>query len=631
MNREAVDTFCERGILALVLGILVFGPLALGASRAQEFLLIQAMTAGVAVLWLIRLWARPQLPLLWPPLAWAVVAFVAYAVVRYFTCDIEYAGRWELIRIVVYAVLFFVILNNLHRQEYVPVIAFTLIFLAVPIAAWAVVQFLTGSDRVWWFHTPYKGRGTGTYICPNHLGGFLEMILPLAVAWLLVGRARPVTRVLLAYAAVVILAGMVVTGSRGTWLAAGVSLIGLFTILAFHRNFRWPSLVMLALLLIGGGVVFSKSATLAKLTQRVETGIEASKNPEVDTRVEIWQATVRMWLDHPWFGVGPGHFDYRFREYRPASIQLRPDRAHNEYLNTLADWGLVGGAIVGAGLVALVATTLKTWRHVRRSENPFKRPQSNKFAFVLGAGMGLFALLVHSWVDFNLHIPANAILAVTLAALLSSHVRFATERFWVRTSVPVRAATSAALLAGAVFLGAQEARLAPEQFWRARAQRAPVYSDARAALLEKAAALEPNNFETLYELGEIYRTQSFEGPTNYVQLAEQAIGWYSRGTNAHPFDGYNFMGIGMCLDWLERFEEAEPFFVRANELDPNGYFMAAQIGRHYALKGEYAAARPWLERSLRLRRQDNPIAATYLQLVQDRLLEAARPRVAAGR
>jgi O-antigen ligase len=627
MNREALDTFCERGILALVLGILVFGPLALGATRPQEFLVVQALTLGVAALWLMRLWVQPQSTLLWPPLAWAVLAFVAYALVRYLTCDIEYVGRWEWIRVLVYAVLFFAILNNLHRQEFVQVIAFTVIFLAVPIAGWAVVQFLTGTDRVWWFHTPYKGRGTGTYINPNHLGGFLAMILPLALAWLLVGRARALTRVFLGYAALVIMAGLVVTGSRGAWLAAGTALVVLFTLLAFHRNFRLPSLLMLAVLLLGGGVVLSKSAIF---TKRIEAGLQAGKNPEVDTRVEIWRGTVRMWLEHPWFGVGPGHFDYRFRAYRPPTLQLRPDLAHNEYLNTLADWGAVGAVIVAAGLIALAVTTRKTWPHVRRSESPFKRPQSNKFAFVLGGALGLLAMLVHACVDFNLHIPANAILAVTLAALLSSHVRFATERFWMRAGVPFRAAATLALAAGAVFLGAQETRLVAEQLWRNRAQRAPIYSDTRAELLARAAAVEPNNFETLYELGEIFRTQSFEGPTNYMQLAEQAIGWYSRGTNAHPFDGYNFMGIGMCLDWLERFEEAEPFFERANELDPNGYYMAAQIGRHYALKGEYAAARPWLERSLRLQAKDNPIAASYLQLVHERLLEAARPRPSAG-
>ena len=65
----------------------------------------------------------------------------------------------------------------------------------------------------------YPGRGTGTYISPNNLAGFLEIILPLAVAYMLAGRIGPVTRILLGYSALVILAGIVVTFSRGGWVA----------------------------------------------------------------------------------------------------------------------------------------------------------------------------------------------------------------------------------------------------------------------------------------------------------------------------------------------------------------------------------------------------------------------------
>ena len=110
---------------------------------------------------------------------------------------------------------------------------------------------------------------------------------------------------------------------------------------------------------------------------------------------------------------------------------MSPDRAHNDYLNLLADWGAAGGIIVLAGMVAFGAGLRKTWKHVRPSENDFGRGLSNRFAFFLGAAAGLLALAVHSVVDFNLHIPANAILGVTLLALLSSNLRFATERYWL--------------------------------------------------------------------------------------------------------------------------------------------------------------------------------------------------------
>src|SRR5438552_14121966 len=114
MNREILDRCCERGILALVLAILVFGPLATGAVRTLEFLVIQGLTLGVMLLWGARLWLDPRPQLLWPPICWAVLAFAIYAVVGSLRADIEYVARQELIHVLVYAFLFLAILNNLH-------------------------------------------------------------------------------------------------------------------------------------------------------------------------------------------------------------------------------------------------------------------------------------------------------------------------------------------------------------------------------------------------------------------------------------------------------------------------------------------------------------------------------------
>lgn len=620
MNREVLDRWCERGILGLVLAILVFGPLATGAVRPLQFLIVQGLTLGVMALWGLRLWLGERPRLLWPPICWIVIFFTGYAITRYLTCDIEYVGRQELIRILVYAFLFFAILNNLHRQESTQIISFTMVFLAMAISGYAIYQFLTGSDRVWWFHTSYKGRGCGTYINPNHLGGFLEMLLPLALAYTLAGRAKPLTKILLGYAALIMVAGIGMTLSRGSWVAAGFALLVLFGILALHRNYRLPSLVMMVFLIGAGAVFFSKTAFV---TKRMQAGVDAGKNFEGDVRFQLWRGTVRMWRDHVWLGVGPGHFDYRFRAYRPTDVQLRPDRAHNEYLNTLADWGVVGTVLVTAALGALFVGVLKTWKHVRRSEREFQTNQSNKFAFVVGSSLGLLALLIHSTVDFNMQIPANAILAISLMALLSSHLRFATEGYWVRATSWARGLAGTALLAGVTYLGWQEARLGREYVWSTRAARAPLFSSAQARLLEKAWAAEPKNFETTYAIGEAYRTQSFEGGENYRELAEKAMIWFARGINSNPFDGYNFMRYGMCLDWLERHEEAEAYFNRADELDPNGYFTAAFVGWHYVQMENYAAAKPWFERSRVLQWKDNPIATGYLDIVNRNLLEAA--------
>ena len=166
MNRETLDQWCERGILALVLAILVFSPLAFGAARLQEFLVAQALTAMVLLLWLVRMWLNPRPKFLWPPICWIVVAFTGYAIGRYFTSDVEYVARQELLRILVYASLFLAILNNLHRQESTQIIAFTLVFLAMAITC-----------ITYWYMVPrglYQGKsGSGQTHCavlPVELG-----------------------------------------------------------------------------------------------------------------------------------------------------------------------------------------------------------------------------------------------------------------------------------------------------------------------------------------------------------------------------------------------------------------------------------------------------------------------------
>lgn len=618
MNRETVDQWCERGILALVLGILVFGPLALGAARLQEFLLIQALTTGVLALWVTRIWLNPRPKFLWPPICWAVLAFVAYAVTRYLTCDVEYVGRQELLRVLVYAALFLAILNNLHRQESTQIISFTLIFLAMAISFYATYQFVTRSDYVWWVQVTSKGRASGTYISPNHLAGFLEMLLPLALAYTLVGREKPLMKIFIGYAAIVMLVGITVTASRGGWVATLVALSFLCAAMLSHRTYRLPALVLLVAM-IGCGVFITVKTDFFRMRFSRAFG---PNNLEMNTRLDMWNAAMKMWQDHLWTGVGPGHYDSVWRIYRPASVQLRPERVHNDYLNTLADWGVIGAAILGAALITLGFGIAKAWKNVRRGENDFSSGMSNKFAFVLGGTAGIVALLVHSVVDFNLQIPANAIIAVSLMALLSSHWRFATDRYWFSAGIGLKSGISLLLVAGIGYLGQQDFRLAHERFYLRQAAAAEANSDQQAALLEKAYAVEPRNFETAYALGEIYRKQSFLGESDYEPTAQKAIARYQSGVTNNPLSGYHYMRWGMVLDFLGDHQAAEPMFLKADALDPNGYFTSAHVGKHYVDSGEYAAARPWLERSLLLFRT-NEIAEVNLKLANQRLLEAA--------
>jgi O-antigen ligase/Flp pilus assembly protein TadD len=560
-----------------------------------------------------------------------VLAFAGYAVARYFTSDIEYVARLEVVQVLLFAFLFLAVLNNLRGQEEISAVSAAMIAAGTFAACYAVAQMAHHSNQVWNQTSPYTGRASGTYISPNNLAGLLAMLLPLTLAYLLVGKVRVVTRILLGYAALAMAAGLAVTFSRGGYIAAAAGIFLLLVILLGHGNHRLKAGLLLAAMVAAGGFFVSLYLSKTVGYMRRVSNPDAEHAPGVldtSSRLDMWGAAARMWRDHPWFGVGPAHFDYRFREYRPETLQARPDRVHNDYLNLLADWGTAGGLIMILGTGVFIYWLAKTWPHVRREENAFGSGQSNRFAFFLGGLCGLAALAVHSAMDFNLHIPANALAGVTLLGLVASNVRYATESHWHRARVPLKAAATFALAALTIGLLLQEWRGAGEARWLARAETLPYFSTERAKALEKAFACEPKNHETAHEIGECFRTQSFDGGKDFTGLAEKALSWYAQSSRLNPHDGYNYLRTGMCLDWLGQTEKSPPFYAAAEARDPNGYYMVANIGWHFVQTGDYAAAQECFIRSLKLD-GNNDIARNYLQICESKLAEkaAAQPQL----
>jgi O-antigen ligase len=617
MNRTRVDQWLEYLLLALVLAILAWGPLATGTVRPQDFLVTQALTMLAALLWLLRLWVAPAPRLNWPPVNWAVLAFTGYAVARYLTADLEFVARDELAKILVYTLVFLIVINNLARQESVKIIVAVLVLLASADALYALHQYLTQSNRVWHFLRPtqYGLRGSGTYINPSNLAGFLEMILPLALALLLAGRQSFVSRIGLGWASLVLLAGIGVTISRGGWISTALALLVLVALLVREARFRLPALALLGVLLLAGITFASVSLYSQKRFEQL-----VSQGRLNDVRLYVWPPAVKLWEEHFWFGVGPGHFDWRFRKHRPVEVQVRPMRVHNDYLNTLTDWGTVGAALVASvwGLLALGA--VRTLRHLRRPGRDANSGPSNRYAMVLGASVGLLALLFHSVVDFNFHIPANALLAVALMALLAGHWRHADERVLRPARLPARLLLTLGVLACLAWLGRQGVVAARETELLRRADQAEIATDPQLAALKQAHEVDPANFETVYRIGEIYRLRAWQGYDDYPARIREAMPWFELGMKLNPYDGYNHLRYGMCLDWIGRFPEAEPHFQAALERDPNNYFLVAHMGWHHLQKHDYAEAKRWFERSIQIKSWDNWVSYEYLDLV-NRLLK----------
>lgn len=627
-NREWLDRFCERSIAALVLAILVIGPLVFGGVGTIGFAVLQGLTVAAMLLWALRLIAGEKQVLLWPPICWAVAAFALYAVGRYFFADIEWVARGEMVRVLVYAFLFFVIVNQVHRQGAMQFISITLVFLGMVIAGYALFQFATHSNRVWNLEQSYGHRASGTYISPNHLGGFLEMALPMGISLALTARIKPLMRIFLGYAALVIMGGIVVTLSRGTWVASAAGVTFLFGVLAFQRSYRWISIGLFLLAIIAGIVLLPKSAELRLRA----SAVYSTGRLDDDARFGLWRPAIQLWRENPWWGIGPNHFESRFRLYRPAAIQLQPDRVHNDFLNTLTDWGIVGAIFVAGALALLVWNTRATWVAVRPEVKDLGGIRtSNKTALVLGAASGLVAVFFHSMVDFNMNIPANAILAVTLMGLITAHCRFATDKYWRRASGIIKFPLVLILFAGAGYLVWQGARRLEEGHSLTKAYQAKHFSAEQIALLKRADAVEPKNPHTAFAIAEAYRHQSQEGgesyeggeQLNYRELAARAMEWYDRAMKLDRWNPSSYAGYGWCLDWLEHRDQSGPYFWKAEGLDPNGYFTANQMGIHYAESGNPAAARPWFDRSLRLQWNNNRIAESYLAIANRTLLEAA--------
>lgn len=590
----------------------------MGAVLGAHFALIEAATVAVMGLWVVRLWFKRHFRLFWPPICWAVFLFVLYAIIRCHFVEVSYVGRVELDHVIVYACLFFAIVNNITRRENTSLVGVWLILLATVLSMFAFYQFATHYPQVLGGLKPvaYARRGTGTFINPNSFAGFLAMILPLAVTFTLMGRFKYSTKALLGYSVLVILTGLGVALSRGGILSAGISLSALLVALLFRKDFRLQTLAML-IVLVTLTVVFVQKADQTKVRF---AEITASGKIQND-RFRYWEMARELYKTSPVWGIGPGHYDLDFWKVHPNDLLERPEYAHNDYIQALCEWGVPGIALMGVTMLIFILGAFVTWPYVRRDPNELgaKNRNSTKTAFFLGGLFGIGAIMIHSFLDFNLHIPANAILAITLLALVSGHLRFATERFWQNPGLTGRIALTLAAVIAILFMGSEAWSKGNEGGALIKAGRIKDQTPERLAFLLRAYHYEPGNYETSYAIGEYYRAASWQGGKDYKKQAIEAMCWLSESMYANPSYPLAPMRYGMCLDWVDRGKEATPYFQLACKLHPQGNFVAAYEGWHYIQLEEYEAAKKSLERSISL--YANDLASNLLKVVKERAAE----------
>jgi O-antigen ligase len=611
IERSRLDLWCDRTVVGLLFAIVVAAPLLMGALRPQDFFWIEILTVCAGGVAALRLMVSPEPKIFTPAIFWLAVTFAAYAVARYWTADLEYVARKELLWVLTYLVIFFLALNHLRDPKRAVALFILLLIVAMSMSLFALRQHITGTNQVWNFIRPssaYTFRGSGAFIYPNHFAGFLELLLPFGVAALFLSPFSFKLKLVIAYCTIWIGVGLYVSLSRAGWIAAGLGVMMLLPLILRNRKAQVFGFVIFVLLLLGGLGVELKSG---KIRKRFETITGEGPFTDVKTRVRIWNCALSVWREQPFIGAGPGHFDYRFRPYRDPLMQMRPGRAHSDYLDLLADWGIAGAIPILLALGLFIATSARQWWAAFRQAND--PPDASKL-IVVASIIGVLSILAHAVFDYQMHAPANAILALILIGVVTAQVKADDTRNYKtqRSKLWLIVGILGCLL---VTIGYQAQKSWREQHLldSAATQSGPQ----KIAMLKAAFALEPTNFDTAFWIGESYRLWSWDGGEGYKELAENAMHWFKRASGLNPYEPFSLINLAMCLDWLKQHEEAESYYHQALALDPNNYYVFNFLGWHFFQTTDYERSKQYFVRAWELNHTDNAMALSYFQLLQN--------------
>jgi len=258
----------------------------------------------------------------------------------------------------------------------------------------------------------FVGRSAGMFGVPNSLAALLELIAPVCLCLVSSRVVRPLAKVLCAWLAGLFIFAIVLTGSRGGWLGLGTALL-LWPILT-GRAWRKKIGGVLLVLIAAGGVFWGLYRNSAYARERIQPFLEGRFEP---SRPIIWRAGVEIWLTRPWLGTGAASYNVFFDQHRESGFLNEPLWAHNDYLNTLSDYGVIGFVLWAGAGAAIFSCGWREIRRVRRSPPPtselFLREK-----WKLGLLLGLIAFAVHLTVEFHTKIPALAFAAAMCAGLL---------------------------------------------------------------------------------------------------------------------------------------------------------------------------------------------------------------------
>jgi O-antigen ligase len=313
---------------------------------------------------------------------------------------------WSLILLLNYLTIYYLVINTIRTRTQLRHLIYLIIGIAAFLSIFGFFKRAGINPFPWWDYTDLKSSIiSSTFGNYNHLAGYMEMAIPLVLGLFFTGLTSG-KRFLLICLTCLLLAALLLTLSRGGWMSAfvcfGFMTLALLTNPHFSRKKLVGALAGVCLVL---SFIVLTSTPVVERVRTLERGVEV---PNLAARQKVWGGMVDMIEDHPILGTGPGTFATVFTQYQPAGLTSRYVTGHNDYLHLASEVGLFLVVIVVWMIIALY----------RKGFQKLKHPSRLIRGTTLGAMSAIAAILVHSVVDFNLHIPSNAVLFTVLTALV---------------------------------------------------------------------------------------------------------------------------------------------------------------------------------------------------------------------
>jgi O-antigen ligase len=432
----------NNALLTGACAVLLLGPLAFGAVEPWSIFALEACAMLLVVVWACRQWVNNELNLSDHVLYRPMAAFFALVLVQWVvgTTAYRHATYSQLLLYAAYGMLVFVVTQTLRRSSQFEMLAKLFTGYGAVVATFAVLQGLGPNGKLYWIRTSQQGGAIyGPYVNHNHYAGLMEMLMPFPLVLAATHFTSGNRKIVVAGIAALMAASIFLSGSRGGMAAFIAQMVVLGVLMARKREGGWRQPLMLGSFL-AVVIVFLVWMGGNALTQRlISIHSEAREEINGGIRLSIDRDCLRMLIKRPILGWGLGTFPTVYPEFRSFYTNFFVNQAHNDYLQLLVETGLAGFSIAVWFLVLVfrqAAGKLKNWTETASG------------SMTMAALLGCVGILVHSFLDFNLQIPANAALFYVLCAIAASaplqesqRRRSARRQSWITEPTPETAAS----------------------------------------------------------------------------------------------------------------------------------------------------------------------------------------------